>query len=137
VSSQRLEERVVGVVGVTAGERHRVGVRERRALARIEGAVARDLADDRVQLVVRDTRFAADGSVDVLSEDAAVVRGDATVDERLELEIDQPELTQRAPHPAHAAEERGEASIDEMVEEGGAPLPGLGVEDAGDLGGNG
>jgi hypothetical protein len=64
------------------------------------------------------------------------VRGDATIDEGLELEIDQPELTERAPHPADTTEERREAGIDEMVEEGSSPRLGLGVENAGDFGGD-
>jgi hypothetical protein len=137
MAAQGVEERVVSVVGVAPGQRHRVGVGECHALARIERTVARYVADDRVQLLVGDSGFAADGSVDVLSEDAAVVRGDAAVDERLQLEIDHPELTERAPHPAHAAEKRGEAGVDEVVSERSAPFVGLGGEDAGDFGRDG
>jgi hypothetical protein len=134
VAAQGVEERVIGVVDVAAGERHRVGVGECGALARVEGAFVRDITDDGFQLLLRDASLAADGSVDVLSEDAAVVRGDATIDEGLELRIDQSELAERAPHSTNASEERRKPGVNEMVEERGAPFLGLGVEDAGDLG---
>ena len=62
--------------------------------------------------------------------------GDAAIDERLELDLDQSQLSERAPHTTHAAEERRQAGVDEMIDERSAPPFGLGVEDAGDLGGD-
>jgi hypothetical protein len=132
--AQSREEPVVRIVDFAPRERHRVGIGQSCTLARIERTVVRDLSDDSVQLLVREPGVAADGSVDVLSEETAVVCGDAAVDERLELDVDQPELAKRAPHAAHPAKERGEAGVDEMIGERRAPLLCLRIEDARDLG---
>jgi hypothetical protein len=105
--AQPLEQCVVHVVRIAACQRHCVGVGERHTLARIERTVARELADDGVELLVRESSFAADGSVDVLSEETPVVRGNPAIDERLELHVDQAELPERAPHATHATKERG------------------------------
>jgi hypothetical protein len=75
------------IVDVARGVRHRVGVLERHALGRVEERALRVVVQ-RVQLLRRDPELAAYGSIDVLSELAAVPPRDAAVDQPLELRVD-------------------------------------------------
>src|SRR5262245_59788092 len=89
---RQLGDGVVVVVPLQAGEQvvvdvasrvgDRVGVFERHLLRVGEKRARRIVAEECLELLPRDTVSAAHGSMDVLSELAAVPRGDATIEQR-------------------------------------------------------
>ena len=86
-----------------AGDGHGVGEFEDEALDVVE-EWRRFPIGQRQQLLVRDAECAADRSVDVLSELAAVEEGDAPIDHRHQPRIDQSRGIEAAPHHARAFE---------------------------------
>jgi len=121
-----------GVIDFAAGDRHAVGVGEGGALAVVE-AVAVRVVREFSELLFRHSEFAAHGGVDVLSEDAAVDRRDAHIDERGELAVDQPGGVNAAPHATRAAKDRGPARVEPVIQERRAPLARLPVEHLPDI----
>ncbi len=77
------------VTHILVGQRHRIGILQGQPL-HLGEVRARRVIVEREQLFIRDAEGAADGSVDVLSEEAAIDRGDASVDERHQGRVDEP-----------------------------------------------
>src|SRR5919197_6030823 len=117
------------VAHVAPGDGHRVRVLQGDAL-RLRVERAGGVVRERLDLFVRDPELAADRSVDVLSELAAVPSGHAPVDERLQLRVDQPGALDALPHGARAAEDGRAARVDQVVQERPAPLLRLRLRDA-------
>jgi len=113
-----------GVVDVAVAQGDGVRVGEGGALGLVVER-ARGVIGEGVDLLVRDTEVAADGSVDVPSEVAPVVHGDPTVDERDELRVEETGGVETAPHAAGGPEDRGAPGVDEVIQERSAPFPGL------------
>ena len=85
IAAQSLEQLICDLA---PGDRHRVGVCERRALLFIVER-AQGILGERFDLLVREPKLAAHGSVDVLSKLAAVKGRDATIEKRLKLAVNQ------------------------------------------------
>jgi len=124
---QQAGEEVVVDVAVGAGDG--VGVGEGEALLLGEERT-RGVAVEGEQLLVRDAQVAADGSVDVLSELAAVEGGDPPVDEGDEAGVEEARSVEAAPHRAGAAEDGRSPGVEEVVEEGRTPFSRLGRQHA-------
>lgn len=130
----QLDDRIVVVVGAEAGEESvvdvavaegdGVGVGEGGALGLVVER-ARRVVGEGIDFLVRNTQLAADGSVEVLSELAPVVRRDATIDDRDEFRVEQTGGVETAPHAAGAAEDRGTPGVNQVIEERSAPFPRL------------
>src|SRR5438874_2558823 len=102
------------VVDVAARVRDRVGVFERHLLRVAEERALR-VVIERLEFLRRDAEPAADGSIGVLSELAAVPPGDATVEQRPErtghaLRL----LLEGGPHRLRGAEVRRVARVEEV-----------------------
>src|SRR6266545_7405416 len=109
------------VVDVLARVRDRVGVFERHLLRVAEERALRVVVE-RLELLRRDAEPAAHGSIHVLSEFAAVPRGDASVEQRPErtghaLRL----LLEGGPHRLGGPEERRVARVEEVRIERRAP----------------
>src|SRR5216684_117195 len=92
------------VADVTIAERDGVRVLQGHALGlRVERA-GRVVAKGQ-DLLVRHAEPAAHGSIDVLSELAAVQRGDTAIEQGLELAVDQPRALDPRPHAAGASQD--------------------------------
>src|SRR5262249_57892590 len=101
------------IVDVSARVRYRIGVLEDHLLCVAEERARRVVAKERLELLRRDAVPAADGSVDVLSELAAVPRGDAPVEQRSQgdgyaLRL----LLEGSPHRLGGAEVRRGARVE-------------------------
>jgi hypothetical protein len=84
-----LQAREQFVAHLTPGDRHGVGVFERDALGFVvERTVG--IIRERQNFLTADAKLAADRSVDVLSELAAVDRSDAAINQRLQPPVNQP-----------------------------------------------
>ena len=106
-NSSSSTSRRVSVIASALFERHLLRVGEERALHVV--------GEERLELLRRDTVPAAHGSIDVLSELAAVPRGDATVEQRPErhghaLRL----LLEGGPHLLRGAEVRRVARVEEI-----------------------
>lgn len=124
----RLHAREQLVVDVAARVCHRVGIFE-RDLLRIAEERALRVVVERLDLLRRDAVPAADGSVDVPSELAAVPRCDATVEQRSERNGHSLGfLLEGGPHRLRGAEVRRVARVEEIGIERRAVNPTLFLE---------
>ena len=82
------EPREESVIDITIAERDRVGILQRNLLRHGEQR-ARLVLAELEDLLRRDAETAADGSIDILSELAAVQGGDAAVEERPQSGVDE------------------------------------------------
>src|SRR5262249_18546165 len=110
------------IVDVSARVRYRIGVLEDHLLCVAEERARRVVAKERLELLRRDAIPAADGSIDVLSELAAVPRGDAPVEQRPQrgrhaLRL----LLEGRPHRLRGAEVRRIARVEQVRIERRAP----------------
>ena len=108
------------VVDVLIGKRDCVSVGERGAF-RVGKQRTRRVVGECVDLLVRDAGGAANGSVDVLSELASVVRGHPAIDERDHTRIEQAGRLQSAPHPAHRSKDRWTPGVNQIPAQELAP----------------
>ena len=92
------------VAHLTPGDRYGIGVFERDALGFVVERTA-GVIRERQDFFTADAKLAADRSVDVLSELAAVERSDAAINQRLQPRVNQPRRLQPSPHAAHAAKD--------------------------------
>ncbi len=122
--AQAVEE---GVVYVLIGERHRVSVGEGDTLTLVEERAGGVLGQGE-QLLVRDPQLAANGSVDILSELAAVDLRHPPIEHRLQAVVDQLRLRDAAPHALRRLEDAGSPRVDQMRSQRRAPLARLLLE---------
>src|SRR5206468_3361890 len=103
------------VVDIAARVRDRIGVFERDLLGVAEEWALRIVGEQRLELLRRDTVPAADGSIGVLSELAAVPPGDATVEQRPQRNWHALRLLLKGgPHRLRGAEVRRVARVEKI-----------------------
>src|SRR5439155_9765476 len=139
---RQLDEGVVVVVAaesaeqlvrhLASGDGHRVRVLQGEPLGLVVPGTGPVLGEA-VDLLRGHAELAAHGSVDVLSELAAVQGGDAAVHESGEATVDPPGGAEPGPHGSRAAEDRRPPGVDEVVQERPTPLPGLRLENVPDV----
>jgi len=82
----------------------------------------------RIELFIRKSLFAADGSVDVLSKLTTVKECHAAIDKRSQSRIDKAGSVDAAPHRADAAENRRPPRINKVVKQWVSPSCGLRIQ---------
>src|SRR3712207_688771 len=109
-------------------EGHALGVLQSRALLLVvEGT--RGVLLQGEYLLVGDSQLTAHGSVQILSELAAVYGRDPPVDERDEPAVDEAGGVEPAPHGPRSPEDGRAPRVEQVVQEGRSPLLSLGLED--------